>query len=171
MASSHVGQASGFTVKLETAKNYPEYETKVRNRLLDIIMMNPHLVIPAEDIGYEIIGRSSDKISGVIVVRKGSNYRTPRDLKAASISFANRPDLPGSMMTRVFLKQGGLDPDHDATPKYVSSPASVLYNVSMGLSAAGCVPLSAWRSFQKEHPDIAQSMQVRWPLTRYVACM
>jgi len=66
------------------------------------------------------------------------------------------------MMTRVLLKQGGLDPDRDAIPKYVSSPASVLYNVSMGLSAAGCVPQSAWRAFQKEHPDIAQSLQVRW---------
>src|SRR5579872_1326557 len=118
-------EVSGFTVKLETAKDYLQYEAKVRDRVLDVIMMNPHLVIPAEERGYDIIGRSADRISGVVIVRKGSNYRTPRDLKRASISFANRPDPPGAMMTRVWLKRGDFDPARDATQNFVSPPASL----------------------------------------------
>jgi phosphonate transport system substrate-binding protein len=153
---------SGFKVKFETAKDYPEYETKVRDGRLHFVMLNSHLVIPAEDRGYHVIGRTADRISGVIVIRKGVGIRTPRDLKAASISFAARPDLPGTMMPKVLLKQGGLDLDRDAKPKYVASSESVLLNVSLGLSAAGCVSQSAWRTFQKERPDIAQSLQVRW---------
>lgn len=155
-------RVSGFKVKLETAKDYPEYETKVRDLRLHFVMMNSHLVIPAEEQGYNIIGRTADPIRGVIVVRKGSNIRTPRDLKAASISFGARPDLPGTMMPQVLLKQGGLDLERDAKPKYVASPESVLINVSVGLSAAGCVSQSAWRRLQHERPDIAQKLQVRW---------
>jgi phosphonate transport system substrate-binding protein len=147
---------------LETAKDYPEYETKVRDRRLNFVMLNSHLVIPAEELGYQVIGRTADRISGVIVIRKGANIRTPLDLKTTSISFGARPDLPGTMMPKVLLKHGGLDLDRDAKPKYVSSPESVLINVSLGLSAAGCVSQSAWRTFQKERPDIAQSLQVRW---------
>jgi phosphonate transport system substrate-binding protein len=153
---------SGCKVKLETAKDYPEYETKVRDGRLHFVMLNSHLVIPAEDRGYQVIGRTADRISGVIVVLKGTGIRTPRDLKTASISFGARPDLPGTMMPKVLLKQGGLDLDRDAKPKYVASPESVLINVSLGLSTAGCVSQSAWRTFQKERPDIAQALQVRW---------
>ncbi len=155
-------RVSGFKVKLVTAKDYPEYEAKVRDRRLHFVMLNSHLVIPAEERGYQIVGRTGDRISGVIVVRKGSVFHTPRDLKSTSISFGARPDLPGTMMPKVLLKQGGLDLDRDARPKYVSSPESVLLNVSLSLSAAGCVSQSAWRTFQKERPDIAQSLQVLW---------
>src|SRR5207244_259129 len=116
--NSHI---SGFKVKLETAKDYHEYETKVLDRRLHFVMLNSHLVILAEEQDYKIIGRTSDRIRGVIVVRKGANIRTPRDLKAASISFSSRPDLPGTMMPKMLLKQGGLDPDRDAKPKYVAS--------------------------------------------------
>jgi phosphonate transport system substrate-binding protein len=155
-------RVSGFKVRLETAKGYPEYETKVWDRRLHFVMLNSHLVIPAEERGYQIIGRTADRIRGVIVVRKGAGIRTPRDLKTASISFGARPDLPGTMMPQMLLKQGGLDPDRDAKPKYVASPESVLINVSLGLSAAGCVSQSAWRTFQKERPDVAQTLEVRW---------
>ncbi len=155
-------QVSGFKVKLETAKDYPEYETKVRDRHLQFVMMNSHLVIPAEEHGYKVIGRTADRIRGVIVVLKDSNFRQPRDLRTASISFGARPDLPGTMMPQVLRKQGGLDLERDAKPKYVASPESVLINVSIGRSAAGCVSQSAWRTFQKDRPDIAQTLKVRW---------
>src|SRR6266567_4125342 len=155
-------QVSGFKVKLETAKDYPEYETKVRDRHLQFVMMNSHLVIPAEEKGYKVIGRTADSIRGVIVVRKDSNFRRPRDLRTMSISFGARPDLPGTMMPKVLLRQGGLNLERDAKPKYVASPESVLINVSAGLSAAGCVSESAWRTFQKDRPDTAQSLKVRW---------
>jgi phosphonate transport system substrate-binding protein len=155
-------QVSGFKVKLETAKNYPQYETKVRDRHLQFVMMNSHLVIPAEVHGYKVIGRTADSIRGVIVVRKDSDFRQPRDLRTASISFGARPDLPGTMMPKVLLKRAGLDLERDAKPKYVASPESVLINVSAGLSAAGCVSESAWRTFQKERPDVAETLKVRW---------
>src|SRR5271166_1519901 len=48
----------GFSVRLETAKDYPQYETKARDRRLCFVMMNSHLVIPTEDRGYTIIGRT-----------------------------------------------------------------------------------------------------------------
>jgi ABC-type phosphate/phosphonate transport system substrate-binding protein len=157
--NSHV---SGFTVRLETAKDHPQYEAKVRERRLHFVMMNSHLVIPAEERGYEIIGRTADKIRGLVLVRNDSGIRRARDLKAASISFASGTDLPGAMMPKLLLKQNGLDVDREATNKYVGSPDSAILNVFWKLTAAGCVSESAWRSFRARRPDMAQSLEVRW---------
>lgn len=155
-------RVSGFSVRLETAKDHPHYETKVRERRLHFVMMNSHLVIPAEERGYKIIGRTADTIRGLILIRNDSSIRSARDLKAASISFASGTDLPGAMMPKLFLKQNGLDVDRQAAPKYVGSPDSTIINVFLKLSAAGCVSESAWLSFRARRPDIAQSLQVRW---------
>ncbi len=35
-------------------------------------------------------------------------------------------------------------------------------NVYFGRSAAGCVSDAAWRAFQKERPEMAQALQVKW---------
>ena len=155
-------RVSGFTVRLETARDYPRYETKVRERRLHFVMMNSHLVIPVEERGYRIIGRTADMIRGLVLVRNDSNIRRVRDLKATSISFASGTDLPGAMMPKLLLKQNGLDVDRDATHKYVGSPDSAIMNVFMKLSAAGCVSESAWLSFRTRRPDIAQLLEVRW---------
>lgn len=152
----------GFSVRMETAVDHPHYEAKVRDGKLDFILMNSHLVIPAEEQGYTIIGRTSDKVRGLVLVRIDSKVRRVRDLKHASISFSSRTDLAGSMMPRVFLKENGLDVDRDAKPKYVGSPESVIMNVYYELSAAGCVSESAWHSFQMTRPDKARSLAVRW---------
>ena len=157
--NSHV---SGFKVRLETARDHPSYEMKARNRKLHFVMMNSHLVLPTEAKGYQVIGRTLDKIRGVILVRRGSNIRSPRDLVGASISFGSRGDLPGDMMPKLFLGRSGLDVDRQANPKYVGSPESAMLNVSLGRSAAACVSDSSWQSFRFERPDVAKSLEVRW---------
>jgi ABC-type phosphate/phosphonate transport system substrate-binding protein len=155
-------RVSGFTLRLETAKDYPHYETKVRERRLNFVMMYSHLVIPSEERGYRIIGRTGDKIRGLILVRNDSGIHHAKDLKASSVSFASRTDLPGAMMPKLLLKQNGLDMDQQITGKYVGSPDSALMNVVMKLSAAGCVSESAWLSFRTRRPDIASLLEVRW---------
>jgi phosphonate transport system substrate-binding protein len=153
---------SGFIIKLETALDHPSYEKKVLERKLHFLILNSHLVIPAEDQGYNIIGRTGDSIRGLILVRAGSHIRRVSDLKGASISFDSRTDLAGDMMPKLLLRQNGLNVDRQATPKYVRSPESVIWNVYYGRSAAGCVPQSAWLSFQAAHPDVAHELVARW---------
>ena len=153
---------SEFALRLETARDYPSYEIKVREAKLHFAMLNPHLVIAAEDCGYHIIGRTADKIWGLVVVRQDANVRRVADLKSASISFGARTDLAGTMMPKVFLKQAGLNVETQANIKYVGSQDSALMNVHLGLSAAACVSASGWNTFRKLHPDIAQTLQIRW---------
>lgn len=157
--TSHV---SGFTLKLETARDYPNYEAKVRDRKLHFAMLNAHLIIPGEDHGYQIIARAGDMVRGLIVIPTGSNIRRIRDLKSASISFGARTDLPGTMMPKAFLRKYGLDVDKQTKPKYVGSQESALMNVYFGLSAAACVSDSTWNTFKKARPEVAQSLHVRW---------
>lgn len=153
---------TGFTVKLETARTYAQYEIKARNRQLDFLMMNSHLVIPTEEIGYEIIGRTADKIRGVIVIRRDAPIRRIRELKGQSISFGSRTDLAGAMLQKLLLKQSGLDVDRVASPKYVNSQDSALENVCDRRSAAACVSESAWQSFRMNRPELADLLEVRW---------
>jgi phosphonate transport system substrate-binding protein len=157
--NSHV---SGFILKLETARDYPNYEAKVRDRKLHFAMLNAHLIIPGEDHGYQIIARAGDMVRGLIVIPTGSNIRRIRDLKSASISFGARTDLPGTMMPKAFLRQYGLDVDKQTKPKYVGSQESALMNVYFGLSAAACVSDSTWNTFKRARPEVAQSLHVRW---------
>src|SRR5260370_30435592 len=58
---------SGCKVKLETAKDYPEYETKVRDGRLHFVMLNSHLVIPAEQRGDQVSSTTDHRIRRVIV--------------------------------------------------------------------------------------------------------
>ena len=153
---------SGFTIKLETAIDHPHYETKVLQRKLNFVMLNSHLVIPAEERGYVIIGKTADNIRGIILVRADSKIRRVADLKGASISFGSRTDLPGDMMPKLLLKQNGLNVDRQAAPKYVRSPESVILNVFYGRTVAGCVPESAWLSFRASRPEIARELVARW---------
>lgn len=155
-------RVSGFTLRLETARDHPSYEMKARNRKLHFVMMNSHLVLPTEEKGYAVIGRTFDKIRGVILVRKGSNIRSARDLVGASISLGSRGDLPGDMMPKLFLGQNGLDVDRQANPKYVGSPESAILNVSLERSSAACVSDSAWQAFRFARPAVAKSLEVRW---------
>lgn len=158
-------RAPGFTVKLETAKDYPTYEAKVRDRRLAFLIMNSHLVIPSEERGYLIIGRSADTIRGFIVLRRDSTVRAVRDLEGASISFPSSTDLPGAMMPKLLLKQSGLDIDRQTSPRYVGSPDSALMNVYFKHTAAGCVSESAWLSFKARHPEVAEMLEVHWQTT------
>ncbi len=155
-------QVSGFTVRLETARDYPAYEKKVVDRKLDFAMLGPHLVIPAESFGYHIVARAGGNVRGLIIVRKDSHIRKVRDLKGAYISFGARTDLTGSMMQKVFLRDAGLDIDRLAKPKYVGSQESALMNVYFDLSAAGCVSESTWSAFHHAKPAYAEQLEVRW---------
>lgn len=155
-------RAGAFTIKLESARDYPSYEIKVRDRMLHFAMLNPHLVIPAQDRGYTIIGRAADKIRGLIVIRKDSNIRQIRDLRLASISFGARTDLSGTMMPKVFLKQLGLNVEKQARPKYVGSQESALMNVYLGYSAAACISAATWNAFRMAQPGVAQELQIAW---------
>ena len=157
--NSHI---SGFTLKLETARNYPNYEAKVRDRKLHFAMLNAHLIIPGEEHGYHIIARAGDQVSGLILLPTGSNIHRVRDLRSALISFGARTDLPGTMMPKAFLRQNGLDVDKQTKPKYVGSQESALMNVYFGLSAAACVSASTWNAFKRERPEVARSLHVRW---------
>ncbi|HLJ48231.1 MAG TPA: phosphate/phosphite/phosphonate ABC transporter substrate-binding protein [Bryobacteraceae bacterium] len=155
-------EVSGFTVRLETARDYPTYEKKLTDHNLDFAMLSPHLVISAEDFGYHIVAKTADRVRGVIVVRKDSHIRKVRDLKGAYISFAGRTDLSGTMMQKVFLRDAGLDIERMAKPKYVGSQESALMNVYFDLAAAGCVSESTWITFRKTKPVYAQELEVRW---------
>lgn len=154
--------AQKFRVKLETAKDYTTYEIKVRDRKLAFAILNPHVVIAAERLGYRIIGRTGDKVRGVVVVRRNSMIRTVRDLKWAPISFGSRTDLPGTLMPKAFLLQSGLNVEKRTQPRYVGSQESALMNVHFGRSAAACVSASSWETFRRGQPGIAEELRVRW---------
>ena len=157
-------QAAGFTVRMESARDYPAYENKLRERTLDLAMVNPYQVIAAEKLGYVIFGKMGDDTRnyGMIVVRKDSGIKTVNDLRGKTISFPSPTALIATMLPKFVLLKAGLNVERDAKPVYVGSIDSVVMNVYSGLSAAGGIYPGTWDEMKRQHPEIIDALEIKW---------
>jgi phosphonate transport system substrate-binding protein len=155
-------QAVGFSVKLQSSRDYPSYEAKLQRRELPFALINQAITVAGR--GYRIFGKvaDDDRFRGILVVRKDSGIRTPRDLKGAAVSFPAPTAFAASMMTKLFLKKHGLDVETEAVPKYVGSQDSSVMNVYLGLTRAGGTWPPTWDALKKERPDVVQALDVKW---------
>jgi phosphonate transport system substrate-binding protein len=72
------------------------------------------------------------------------------------------------MMTRLQLRQAGIDPERDIRANYVGSQhASIMQVVSRGAAACATWPM-AWITFQRGHPAEASKLEARFPTTALV---
>jgi phosphonate transport system substrate-binding protein len=157
-------QATGFTVRMETARDYPAYEAKLRERKLDLALMNSFQALAAEKLGYRIFGKigGDELVYGIIIVRKDSGIRNVNDLRGKTISFPSPSAIVATMLPKFVLMKAGLNVDQDAKPIYVGSIDSVVMNVYSGLSAAGGLYPATWEAMKKQHPEIVDALEIKW---------
>lgn len=157
-------QTTEFSVKLEASLNYAAFEDKLYHRRLHFALPNPLQTIEAEKHGYRIFGKmgDDDQFTGIILVRKDSGINQINDLKGAAISFPAPTAVAACMMPKLYLKQRGLDVDHDCEPRYVGSQESSIMNVYRGETKAGVTWPPPWESFARQHPEMARALVVKW---------
>lgn len=154
----------GTTFRLEASRNYEEFEKKLYARKLDFALPNPYQTLKSLDHGYHVIAKMGDdaKFTGVILIRRDSGIQKLADLKGKKVSYPARTALAATLMPQYYLQTHGLDVNHDIENLYVGSQESSIMNVYLGNVAAGATWPLPWEAFQKEHPELARELALKW---------
>ncbi|HUW51255.1 MAG TPA: phosphate/phosphite/phosphonate ABC transporter substrate-binding protein [Sulfuricella sp.] len=154
----------GTTFRLEASRNYEKFEKKLYARQVDFALPNPYQTLNSLKHGYHVIAKmgDDDQFTGVILVRRDSGIEEVTDLKGKKVSYPARTALAATMMPQYYFQTHGLDVNRDIENLYVGSQESSIMNVYLGNVAAGATWPLPWKAFQKEHPDKASELEVKW---------
>jgi phosphonate transport system substrate-binding protein len=151
-------------LSLEASRDYANFEEKYRAAKPEFLLPNPWQTLQAMRFGYHVIAMAGDAedFKGLFVVRKDGGVRDIADLKGKAVSYPSRTALAACVMPQYFLHRQGIDVNADIENRYVGSQESAIMNVHLRLTAAGVTWPPPWRAFQKEHPQEAAELEVRW---------
>jgi len=149
---------------LEASLNYAAFNEKLIRRRLHFALPNPYQTVLAQEHGYVIFGKMSrdSDFRGIILLRKTTRAAKVTDLAGARVSFPAPTALAATLLPQLYFKEHGLDPQTGIAASFVGTHDSAMLNVCLGVSDAACTWPIAWRNFQRERPDQAQRIEVRW---------
>lgn len=151
-------------LKLEASSSYAAFNEKLRERKVHFALPNPYQTVLAVERGYLIFGKMDrdEDFRGIILMRKDSPAPALRALKGATVAFPAPTALAATMMLELYMKENGLDPTRDITQLFSGTHDSAIMSVCIGSAAAACTWPPAWAAYQREHPEQAQLLAVRW---------
>lgn len=151
-------------LRLEASRNYEEFEKKLYSRQPDFALPNPYQTLNSLHHGYRVIAKMGDDqlFTGLILVRRDSNISKVTDLKGKKVAYPAATALAATMMPQYYLQTHGLDVQHDIKNLYVGSQESSILNVYYGNTTAAATWPLPWREFQREQPDKAGELEVKW---------
>jgi len=154
----------GPDLRLESSRDYADFERKIRARGPDLLLPNPWQTLLAERHGYRVVAMAGDPADfrGLLLVRRDSGIRRPADLRGRAVAYPSPTALAACMLPQRFLADQGVDPVREVEPRYVGSQESAILTVFEGRTAAGATWPPPWRMFQREHPDWAAQLRVAW---------
>ena len=154
---------TGVSFTMEASRSYEEYDKKLYGRHFDLALANPYQTVNALKHGYQVFGKMADdqQFRGILLVRKDGRIHDVGDLRGQAISFPARTALAATMMPQQFLHDKGL-PFHAYESRYVGSQESSIMNVYLGNTAAGATWIPPWTAFQKDHPEEAAQLVLKW---------
>lgn len=152
------------TLRLEASSDYAAFENKLIERKLHLALPNPYQTIESFRHGYSVFAKMGDdqNFRGIILVRKDSGLEHPRDLRGKSVSYPAPTALAAAIMPQWFLHQQGIDVMRELDNRYVGTQESAIMSAVLGESVAGVTWPPPWRAFAKEHPALAEQLEVKW---------
>lgn len=155
---------SGAHFTLEASRNYEEFDKKLYAGKPDFALPNPYQTLNSLKHGYHVFGKMGDdeNFRGILLVRRDSDIRKVSDLKGKKVSYPAKTALAATMMPQYYLHTHGLDVNKDVENLYVGSQESSIMNVYSGMVAVGATWPIPWLIFQKEHPDKAAQLEIKW---------
>lgn len=151
-------------LRLETSRNYEEFERKLYSGHFDFAMPNPYQTVLALKRGYRVFGKMADdaEFRGLILLRRDSPVRTVADLKGKMVAYPAPTALAATLLPQHYLHTHGLDINRDIDNLYVGSQESAIVNVQRGHTAAAAAWPVPWKSFSAQHPELASQLVVKW---------
>ncbi len=133
-----IEKESGVRLTLRGAPTVSDFEQQYASGQFDFAYVNPYMVGVKNPKGYiPIVRDHGNSLVGVLVVRKDSLIRSPKDLEGKTVAFPG-PDAVAACL----LIKAKLDTEYGVhvVPRYVRSHDSVFLNVAVGeVDAAGGV--------------------------------
>lgn len=154
----------GVHLELEASRDYQAYEEKLLARKPEFLLPNPWQTLQAIKVGYHVIAMAGDAkdFKGIFIARKDSAIKNPADLKGKVVSYPSHTALAAAIMPQYYLHTHGINVNTDIKNSYVGSQESSIMNVYLRKSAAGATWPPPWRLFQKDHPNEAAQLEVKW---------
>jgi phosphonate transport system substrate-binding protein len=146
---------TGHRVRLVTTAGVAEFETEFLKGTWDLVYMNPFFLGTTQrTLGYVPLVRDREEVSGILVVRKGTGPRSPRELVGKSVAFPTPYAVGACMLMRAELKQQfGVEVE----PVFVRTVSNVALHVAKGLVVAGGMPEKAWSLLE---PPVRERLEV-----------
>ncbi len=156
----YLGKKSGYSIQFQTSKDIPTYQHAMKSGQFDIAYINPyHYTLFHKAAGYDVFAQEKDAtLTGVVVVRKDSPYKSMADLNSKDFACPAPTALTATVMPMQKFKQLKVN----VTPNYVTSHDSVYRAVAKGLYAAGGGEL---RTFNNMDPEIRDQLRILWSTT------
>ncbi|MFK5913591.1 MAG: phosphate/phosphite/phosphonate ABC transporter substrate-binding protein [Woeseiaceae bacterium] len=133
---SEIKKKTGIKLKLIGSPNIPDFEREFNNGKFDFAYMNPyHVILANKSQSYiPLVRDNGRKLHGILVVKKGSKFKSIKDLDGKKVAFPAPNSLGASLLIRADLK----NKYHiDIHPVYVKTHSSVYLNVVVNQAAAG----------------------------------
>jgi len=142
--------------KLKGSPSIPEFEHQLLAGKFDFAYMNPyHFLLANRKQGYLPLLRDHGKmLSGILVVRKDSPFKTIKDLNGKILAFPAPNALGASLLLRAELHNFY---HVSIKPRYVRSHDSVYLNVVMGQVAAGG---GVQKTFDRQPENIRNKLRI-----------
>ena len=155
---------SGVAIQLESALTPEVYDTKLHAGKLDVILIEPHVVLNAERLGYRVFVQTGhqDRIGGVIVVHRGAGIHKVRDLRRHVICLPTPEALASTMLVNMWLREASFDLDRQARVLYTGSDANALHTVYQRGADAAAVSWDGWENFAAANPEAAADLEAKW---------
>jgi phosphonate transport system substrate-binding protein len=154
----YLEEKTGLTLQFETAKDVATFEQRLKAGQYDIAYANPLMYTDVlhSRLGYEAFAREKDRtLTGMIVVRKDSRYKSLADLAGSELAFPSEAALAASVLPRAYLNKQGIA----FTPYYVGSHDSVYLAVAKGLYAGGG---GVAHTFEMQPGTVKDQLRVLW---------
>src|SRR5471032_969487 len=159
-----LAQRSGLALTFSTAPDIPTFEKRVAAGEYDFVYMNPyHFTVFNAMPGYHALARAkSERLRGIVVVRKDSPYKELKDLTGAAIAFPSSASFAATLVIQADLRKHGIAFE----PKIVKSHISVYLDVAKGLyPAGGGVP----RTFKLLDDSVARELRILYTSADYTS--
>ena len=152
---ARLSKDTGFALELKIAASIPLFEAGFLKGEPDFAYMNPyHAVMAKKAQAYVPLLRDSKPLTGVLLVRKDSPYKTLKDLNGQKIAFPAPNAFGASLYMRALLTEEAGIPFE---PSYVKTHSNVYRHVIRKEAAAGG---SVNAALNDELPEVREHLQI-----------
>lgn len=131
----HLSKRLNADIELRVHRSFADYEAELSQGIPDFSLMGPyHQIIGHRRQGYIPLVRSSQMLTGIIVVPHASPARTVKDLNGKAIAFPSPNSLAASLYIRALLTERE---QVRFTPRYLDSHNDVYRHVMLHQADAG----------------------------------